>query len=146
MVLRRGGFSYGPGEQVAAARHSLQEFLGAIFQSTAQFDGTLHERIVGDEGVGPHGLDQFLFADQPSRVLHQVFESFIDLWAKLDLLAALEQTSLRYVQRELAESGRLADSIPRVLRLPQSGLGMLIFWLFFGVLSLLQALAFASLH
>jgi len=63
----------------------------------------LHHRIVGNEGVGPHRLDQFLFANQPPRVFHEVLEGFIDLRAKLDLLSGFEHTSPGDVQRELAE-------------------------------------------
>ena len=75
---------------------------------------------VGNEGVGPHSLHQFLLADQPSRVLHQVLEGFIYLRAKLDLLSRLEQTSPRDVQRELAELIVQGDSSSSVLPFPQN--------------------------
>jgi len=41
----------------------------------------------------------------------QIFESFIDLRAKLDLLSSLEYTPPRYVQRELAELIRWGTSL-----------------------------------
>ena len=81
----------------------LSKLLAAIIQRATQLEGALHQRIVGNEGVGPHRLHQFLFADQPSRVFDEIFEGFIDLRAKLDLLSRLEDTAPGDVQRELAE-------------------------------------------
>ena len=69
----------------------------------AQLNRALHQRIVGNKGVRPHSLHQFLFTDQPARVFHQIFKGFIDLGAELDLLSGLEYTGPCYVQRELAE-------------------------------------------
>ena len=63
----------------------------------------MHQRIIRNEGVGPHCLHQFLLADQPSRVFHQVLEGFIYLRAKFDFLSRFEHTPLGDVQRELAE-------------------------------------------
>jgi hypothetical protein len=90
-------------EQIPAPRDSLEQLLAAIAQGATQLEGTLHQRIVGNEGVGPHRLHQFLLADQPSRVLHQILEGFIYFRAKLDFLSRLEHTPPREVQRELAE-------------------------------------------
>ena len=87
------GLDHLSGEQVSATRHSLQQVLAAIIQCATQLEGALHQRIVGNKGVGPHRLHQFLLADQPSRVFHQVFEGFIYLRAKLDLLACLKHTA-----------------------------------------------------
>ena len=91
-------------EQISAPRDSLEQLLVAIVQGATQLEGTLHQRIVGHESVGPHRLHQFLLADQPSRVLHQILEGFIYLRAKLDFLSRLEHTPPREVQRKLAES------------------------------------------
>jgi len=91
------------GEQIPAPRHSLEQLLVAIIQRATQLEGTLHQRIVGNEGVRPHRLHQFLFADQPTRMFHQVLEGFKHLRAKLDLLSRFEHTPPGDVQRELAE-------------------------------------------
>ena len=90
-------------EQVSAARDCLEQALAAIIQRATQLEGALHQRILGNEGVGPHRLHQFLLADQPSRVFDEIFEGLIDLRAKLDLLFRLEDTAPCDVQRELAE-------------------------------------------
>jgi hypothetical protein len=62
------------GEQVAAPRHSFEQLLAAIIQGAAQLEGALNQGIIGNEGVGPHRLHQFLFADEPSRMFYQVLE------------------------------------------------------------------------
>jgi hypothetical protein len=90
-------------EQIPAPRHGLEQKLAAIIQCATQLKGTLHQRIVSNEGVGPHGLHQFLLADQLSRVFDQVLEGFIYLWAKLNLLSCFEHTPPGEVERELAE-------------------------------------------
>src|ERR1700730_13864624 len=75
----------------------------AVTQSAAQLECALHQRIVGNEGVGPHRLHQFLLADQTSGMFHKISKGFIYLWAQLDLLACFEHTPPDQVQRELAE-------------------------------------------
>jgi hypothetical protein len=90
-------------KQVAPPRHSLEELLAAIIQGATQLDGTLHKRIVSNDGIGPDRLHQFLLADQLSRVFHQVLEGFIYLRAKLNLLACLKYTAPYDIKRELAE-------------------------------------------
>ena len=75
----------------------------AIIEGAAQLERALHQRIVSNSGIGPHRLHQFLLADQLSSVFHKVLERFVDLGAKLDLLACLEHTPPYNVQRELAE-------------------------------------------
>jgi hypothetical protein len=52
---------------------------------------------------GHYGLHQFLFADQLPGVFHEVFEGFVYLGAKLDLLARFQQTPLYAIEREFAE-------------------------------------------
>jgi hypothetical protein len=90
-------------KQVSAPGYGLQQFLGAIIQCAAQFDSALDQRIVRNKRVGPDSLNQFLFPDQPSGVLHQVFESLVYLGAKFDFLVAPENATLSDVQREVAK-------------------------------------------
>jgi len=74
------------GKKVSAARHSFEQLLIAVVEGAAQLDRALNEGIIGDKGVGPNGLHQFLFADESSGVLDEVFEGLIDLGAEFDLL------------------------------------------------------------
>src|ERR1700682_1432932 len=90
-------------EHVPASRHSLQYLLIAILQRATQLEGTLHQRVIGDKGVGPYSLHQFLLTDQPSRMFHQIFKSFINLGAKFDFPYSLENTPPCEVQCELAK-------------------------------------------
>ena len=103
MIRLRRALDHRRSKQVSAPRYGLQQFLSAIIQCAAQFDSALDQRIVGNKCVGPDRLDQFLFADQPSGVLHQVFEGFVYLGTKFDFLVALENTTPSDVQREVAK-------------------------------------------
>ena len=147
MIWLRRALDHLGSEQVPAPRHSLEQLLAAIIQCATQLEGTLHQRIVGNEGIGPHRLHQFLLADQPSRVFHQVLEGFIDLGAKLDLLSRLEHTPPCDVQRELAElivQGTRLQVCSRFRKARQ--LVRPDFRLFFGVVSLLLVLMLVTLH
>jgi hypothetical protein len=80
-------------------------------------------------------------------VFHQIFESFIDLWPKLDFLSVLEYRRLCDVQRELAElidQGRQFQSLPAFDKAAR--LRIRDFRLFFGLLSLLLAFEVANLY
>src|SRR5581483_4196182 len=74
-----------------------------IVECATEFNRALHQGIVGYEGVRPYGLNQFLLADQPPGVFHQVLEGLVYLGAKLDFIACLEHTSPGHIERELAE-------------------------------------------
>jgi len=93
----RRGLDHLSDEQISAPRYGLEQLLFAILQCTPQLQRALHQRIIGNEGIGPHCLHQFLFADQPSRVFHQILESFVDLRAKFDFLSRLKQTTPIYM-------------------------------------------------
>jgi len=77
--------------------------VAAIVQRATQFERTLHERVVRNEGIRPYRLHQFLLANQLPGVLHKIPEGFIDFWAKLDLLSCSQDASLHDVQGEFAE-------------------------------------------
>ena len=98
------GRCYQSVKYIPAAGYRFEQLLVVVVQCAPQFDGALHQGIVGDEGIRPHRLDQFLFGDQPPGVLHQVFQGFEDLRAKPDLGAVFENTSSRHIQQEPAES------------------------------------------
>jgi len=74
--------------------------LFAIIQSPAQFHGALNQRIIGHERVGPDGLHQLFLWDESTGMLYQVLEGFIYLRAELDLLAPLQNTPSRHIQRK----------------------------------------------
>src|SRR5262249_43121207 len=90
-------------KKIPAPRHGFEQSLVPIIESPAQFQDALHQRIIGDKCVWPDSLHEFLLADQALRVLHEVFEGFIDLGPKLYLLCALKKTRLCEVQGEIAE-------------------------------------------
>ena|SRR6202035_2580909 len=64
-------------KEVPAPSHSPEQLLTALIQCATELEGTLQQRIISNEGVGPHCLHQFLLADQPSRVFHQLLQGFI---------------------------------------------------------------------
>ena len=63
MICGLGKLSDFGSEQVPAARHGFEQLLIAVIQCAAKLEGALHRGIIGDKGVGPHGLHQFLLAD-----------------------------------------------------------------------------------
>jgi hypothetical protein len=63
MIWLRRALDHLSRKQVPAPRTRFEQLLTAISESATQLEGTLHERIVGNEGIGPHRLHQFLLAD-----------------------------------------------------------------------------------
>ena len=88
------------GKQIAAARNGLEYELIAVVERATNFNGALHQGIIGNKGVGPDGLHEFLLADKPAGMLDEVFEGFINLRAEFDWLYSLENTPLGEVQGE----------------------------------------------
>jgi hypothetical protein len=90
-------------EHVSASRHSFEQLLIAIIKRAAQLQSALDQRIIGNKHVGPDRLHQFLLADQPPRMFHQILKRLIYLWTKLDLLYSLENTTPCEIQGEGTE-------------------------------------------
>ena len=90
-------------ENVAAPGHGLKQLLFAIAQCAPQLDHALDERIIGNGGVWPQRLHQFLLADQASGMFQHVLQGVIHLRPKLDLFSRPKHTLSADIQRELAE-------------------------------------------
>jgi len=73
-------------KDVTTPRHGLDNLLCLIAQRATYFHQALHQRIVRDRCVNPHGLDQFIFADESPIVFDEILQDLKRLGAQLDVI------------------------------------------------------------
>ena len=84
-------------------RCSCALYVSLFSPRSTKLHQTLHERIVGDERVGPEGLDELVFGHQSVAVLDQVLEGFEHLGPKLHFLRAPPKATPVQIEGELLE-------------------------------------------
>src|SRR5262245_66314377 len=82
-------------EDVATSRYGLDVVLLVVAQRLAHFTQAPRQLIVAGIPLRPHGLDQFIFADEPSAVFDQECESGKTLGAQLYLFAFTQKAATR---------------------------------------------------
>jgi hypothetical protein len=74
-----------------------------IAQRLAHFTQAPRQLVIARIPFGPHRLNQLIFADEPSAVFDQEFESLKSLWAQLYLNAFTEKAPARQIECEAVE-------------------------------------------
>jgi hypothetical protein len=64
-----------------------------ITQRLAHFTQAPRQLVIAGIPIGPHRLNQFIFADEPPAVFDQEFESLKSLWAQPYLFAFTQETT-----------------------------------------------------
>ena len=77
-----------------------------VIQRPADLTDAHLERGVADEHVGPDRVEQFLFRDEPSGVLHEVAQHVECLGRQRNVAAVAFQTGAREVERARSEDER----------------------------------------
>src|SRR5262249_5685548 len=90
-------------EDVATSRYGLDVALLVIAQRLAHFSQAPRQLIVAGIPVGPHGLYQFIFTDEPFAVFDQECESGKTLGAQLYLFTSVQKAAPREIESEAVE-------------------------------------------
>ncbi len=98
-------------QQIAAARHRLDQAAVVVAELMAQFPNALHERVIGHRHVWPHRLIEFLLGHEPPGVLCEVAQHLERLGPQVDLLIARTQASSRQIEHEAVELQNSVDDM-----------------------------------
>jgi hypothetical protein len=100
-------------------RFDEARFLRVVFEGFADLADADFQNCLTDERGGPNGIQQFLFCDEPTGVVHQISQNSEGLWHQGDNIAVPVKALTFFVENEGRKVFHIASPNPSLQSTPE---------------------------